>query len=255
MLTIDETRGEVVVQGADGSRRTLAFDTPEAFEALSAAWLRCGRDVMHVHNFTWLGRPLIQLPEDLLRMQEFLWRTQPDVLVQTGVAHGGSLVFYASVLAALGHGRVVGVDLDIAANDRAAIEAHPMAPHIALIEGSSICPRTLAAVRTHIACAEQVVIVLDSDHAERRLDAELEAYAPLVPPGGQMVVRDGILANVAGGPHMDTVRACDGPGGAIDAFLAAHPEFAHEKPGWLSDQRSSRGRMTYWPRCFLRRVA
>ena len=111
MLTIDERRGEVVVQQGDGVRRTLRMDTPEAFEAVSSAWLRCGWDVKYVYSFTWLGRPLIQLPEDVVRMQELVWRVQPDVIVETGVAHGGSLVFYASLFAALGKGRVIGVDI------------------------------------------------------------------------------------------------------------------------------------------------
>ena len=105
MLTIDEECGEVRVRGADGVVRRHDLATPEAFEAVSAAWLRCGWDVKYVYSFTWLGRPVIQLPEDLIRMQELIWRIRPDVIVETGVAHGGSLVFYASLFAAIGHGR------------------------------------------------------------------------------------------------------------------------------------------------------
>ncbi len=102
MLTIDEVGNRVIVQRPDGSRDELALDTAEAFEAVSAAWLRCGWDVKYVYGFTWMGRPIIQLPEDMVRIQEMIWRLRPDVVVETGVAHGGSLVFYASLFAAMG---------------------------------------------------------------------------------------------------------------------------------------------------------
>ena len=105
MLTIDETLGQVTVQEADGTQAVHAMDSPEAFAAVSAAWLRCGWDVKYVYGFTWMGRPIIQLPEDMIRIQEVIWRLRPDVIVETGVAHGGSLVFYAGLLNALGRGR------------------------------------------------------------------------------------------------------------------------------------------------------
>jgi cephalosporin hydroxylase len=98
MLTIDEAHGRVTVDRADGTTEDLALDTPEAFEAVSAAWLRCGWDVKYVHGFSWMGRPVMQLPEDMIRIQEVIWRLRPDVIVETGVAHGGSLVFYASLV-------------------------------------------------------------------------------------------------------------------------------------------------------------
>src|SRR5271169_1726933 len=145
MLTIDEKLGQVTVAEPDGTRLVHAMDSPEAFEAVSAAWLRCGWDVKYVYGFTWMGRPVIQLPEDMIRIQELIWRLRPDVIVETGVAHGGSLVFYAGLFAALGSGRVIGVDIEIRPHNRAAIEAHPMASRIALIEGSSIAAETVAA--------------------------------------------------------------------------------------------------------------
>ncbi len=127
MLTIDEAHGRVVVPHTDGSAEEHRLDTPEAFEAVSAAWLRCGWDVKYVYGFTWMGRPVIQLPEDMIRIQEVIWRLRPDVIVETGVAHGGSLVFYASLFEAMGHGRVIGIDIDIRQHNRTAIEAHPLA--------------------------------------------------------------------------------------------------------------------------------
>jgi len=253
MLTIDERRGEVVLHGADGAGRTLRMDSPEAFEAVSAAWLRCGWDVKYVYSFTWLGRPMIQLPEDMVRVQELLWRVRPDVLVETGVAHGGSLVFYAGLFAAIGHGRVIGVDIDIRAANRAAIESHVLAPRITLIEGSSTAPATLAAVRAAIRPGERVLVVLDSDHARAHVAAELEAYAPLVAPGSYLVACDGVMADFAASPRGRADWAWDNPIPAVESFLAANDQFVAEEPAFAFNEGRVRARVTYWPRCYLRR--
>src|ERR1700743_2558651 len=145
MLTIDEALRRVTIRHPDGSCEERGLDTPEAFEAISAAWLRCGWDVKYVYGFTWMGRPVIQLHEDMFRIQEVIWRVRPDVIVETGVAHGGSLIFYASLFEAMGHGRAFGIDIDIRKHNRAELEAHPLAPRITLIQGSSIALGTLAA--------------------------------------------------------------------------------------------------------------
>jgi len=254
MLTIDEARGEVVLHGGDGSRRTLGLGTPEGFAAVSAAWLRCGWDAKYVYGFSWLGRPIIQLPEDLVRMQELIWRVRPDVIVETGVAHGGSLVFYASLFAAIGAGRVIGIDVAIRPANRAAIEAHPLAPRIALIEGSSIDPATAAAARALIDPHERVLVVLDSDHSRAHVRAELELYAPLVAPGGYVVVCDGIMADFAGTPRGQPGWAEDNPVAAVQDFLATTDQFVEEEPEFPFNEGAVRSRVTYWPRCYLRRV-
>lgn len=256
MLTIDEAGGRVIVHSADGgTQEEHALDTPEAFEAISAAWLRCGWDVKYVYGFTWMGRPIIQLPEDMLRIQEVIWRIRPDVVVETGVAHGGSLVFYASVLQALGHGRVIGVDIDIRPHNRAAIELHPLARHIRLIEGSSVDAQTFCQVRASVTPGERALVVLDSNHSRAHVAQELELYSGLVAPGSYIVVCDGIMAQVAGAPRTAPDWSWNNPLGATDAFLAAHPEFALEEPGFVFNEGAVRKRVTYWPNAFLRRVA
>jgi cephalosporin hydroxylase len=254
MLTIDEARGEVVVHGGDGACRTLRMDTAEAFEAVSSAWLRCGWDAKYVYGFTWLGRPVIQLPEDLVRMQELVWRVRPDVIVETGVAHGGSLVFYASLFAAIGGGRVIGVDVALRAENRAAIVAHPLAPRIALIDGSSIDRTTVAAVREQIAEGARVLVVLDSDHSRAHVRAELDSYAPLVSPGSYIVVCDGIMAEFAGSPRGRPTWTEDNPLAAAREFLASRDDFVEDEPAFAFNEGSVRGRVTYWPHCFLRRL-
>src|SRR3712207_2599821 len=122
---IDEAAGKVIVRDADGSMQYFDLPSAEAFEAASNAWLRVGWDTKHVYSFTWMGRPIIQLPEDMIRLQEVIWTLQPDVLIETGIAHGGSLIFYSSLFEAMGRGRVIGVDIQIRPHNRAAIEAHP----------------------------------------------------------------------------------------------------------------------------------
>ena len=254
MLTIDEAQGRVTLRRPDGGEEVMAMDSPEAFSAVSGAWLRCGWDVKYVYGFTWMGRPIIQLPEDMIRIQEVLWRLAPDVVIETGVAHGGSLVFYAGLMAALGKGRVIGVDIEIRAHNRAAIESHVMAPRIALIEGSSTAPETLAAVRAQITAGERVLVILDSNHSRDHVARELELYAPLVTPGSYIVACDGIMAQVAGAPRTQADWTWNNPITAIDDFLATHKEFIQEEPQFAFNEGVVRERVTYWPKSFLRRV-
>lgn len=253
MLTIDEAGGRVILQRPDGTRATYALDTHEAFEAVSAAWLRCGWDTKYVYSFTWMGRPIIQLPEDMIRIQEVIWRLRPDVIIETGVAHGGSLVFYASLCAAMGRGRVIGVDVEIRPPNRAAIEAHPLAPHIMLIEGSSTDPRTIATVEAAVAADETALVILDSNHSRDHVAAELDAYAPLVSPNSYIVACDGIMAQVVGAPRTQPDWSWNNPITAVEAFLQRNPEFVLEEPGFAFNEGQVRNRVTYWPKCFLRR--
>ena len=254
MLTIDEARGEVRIMRADGTCTAHRMDTPEAFEAASAAWLRCGWDVKYVYGFTWLGRPVIQLPEDLLRMQELLWRERPDVVLETGVAHGGSLIFHASICALIGAGRVIGIDRDIRAAAREAIAVHPLASRITLIEGDSAASGTVDAVRAIIAPGARVLPVLDSGHTRAHVRGELDAYAKLVAPGGCIVVCDGIMADLAGAPRSQPDWSWNNPLGAIDDFLAANPDFHVEDPAFPFNEGAVRQRVTYSPRGVLRRA-
>ena len=138
-LTID-TDGRILIEEAAGRRVTWPLYSKEAFERISRQWLRVGWNQRYLYTFTWMGRPVIQLPEDLLRAQEVVYRVRPDVLIETGVAHGGSLVFYASLFKAMNHGRVIGVDAEIRPHNRVAIERHELSRLITLVEGDSISP-------------------------------------------------------------------------------------------------------------------
>jgi cephalosporin hydroxylase len=150
----------------------------------------------YTYLWSWMGAPIIQMPADIVATQEVIWATKPDVIVETGVARGGSVIFYASMLALLGKGKVVGVDIDIRAHNRDTIERHPMANRITLIEGSSSDPETIARVKAEIPDGASVMLVLDSDHSKNHVLAELRALSPLVTQGQFLIVADTLLGRL-----------------------------------------------------------
>ena len=179
------------------------------------------------YNFSWLGRPIIQFPEDMIAIQEIIWNTRPDLIVETGVAHGGSLIFWASVLELLGGDRrVVGVDIDIRAHNRAAIEAHPLSRRIDLIQGSSVDDAVLEDVRRRAEGRERVMVILDSNHAHGHVLKELQLYAPLVRAGAYLVVCDTVVEDMPGEMFADRPWGPgDSPKTAVRAFLKTNPRF------------------------------
>ena len=253
MITIDEARGLVTVDGPDGSA-THPMASPEAFKIVSDAWIRCGWDTKYVYSFSWMGRPIIQLPDDMIRIQEVIYAIKPDLIIETGVAHGGSLIFYASLCKAMGKGRIVGIDIEIRPHNRAAIEAHEMSPLIALIEGSSVDAAVVDEVRGHIQPGETVLVLLDSNHTKAHVLAELEAYGPMVTQGSYIVATDGIMAQVVGAPRSGPDWDWNNPISAVEDFVAAHPEFVIEEPAFPFNEGVIRDRVTYWPSAYLKRV-
>ena len=252
-LTIDPESETVTVEDAGGSR-THPFDSREAFRLVSDAWLRLGWDQKYVYSFTWLGRPVIQLPEDLLRLQEVIATVRPEVMVETGIAHGGSLVFYASLCTALGRGRVIGVDVEIRPHNRAAIEAHPLFPLIELIEGDSTSPETLRRVRESVGASESTMVLLDSNHSKDHVLAELRGYADLVTPGSYLVVQDAIMGRVAGAPRTEPDWSWNNPGAAVAEFVAEDARFVVEEPRFAFNEGLVTERVTYWPGGYVKRV-
>ncbi len=253
-LTVD-TEAESVELERDGETSSLPLYSTEAFEALSELWLKVGWNEKHVYTFSWLGRPIIQLPEDLVRIQELVHELKPDTIVETGIAHGGSLVFYASLCKLLGRGRVIGIDIEIRPHNRAALEAHPLADTITLIEGSSTGPETIDRVRELVRPEETTLVILDSNHTREHVRAELEAYAELVSVGSYIVAMDGIMALVADTPRGTAEWSEDNPITAVQEFLAEHPEFVAEQPPWQFNESELHSNITHWPHGFLRRTA
>jgi cephalosporin hydroxylase len=251
-LTIDTETATVT--GDDGSE--LPLYSPEAFARLSHLWVKCGWQLKYTYTFSWFGRPIIQLPEDMVRVQEIVYRVRPDVVVETGVAHGGSLVFYASLLKAMGRGRVIGVDIEIRPHNRKAIEAHELSAMITLVEGDSVSASTLSRVRSQIRESDRVLVLLDSNHSKAHVHRELEAYAPLVSPGSYIVATDGVTQWVSDVPRGNPHWTWDNPSAAAKEFGLAHPEFVLEDPPAIPfDESSSIEPVTHWPSAYLRRQA
>jgi cephalosporin hydroxylase len=253
MIKIDIEGGTVETSGSDGSA-TWPIGSPEAFRAISRAWLRSGWDAKYVYGFSWMGRPVIQLPEDMLRIQELIYRIAPDVVIETGIAHGGSLIFYASLFEAMGKGRVIGIDIEIRAHNRAAIEAHAMAKRISMIEGSSVDAATVAKVRGQVKPGERGLVILDSNHTRQHVLGELRAYADFVSIDSYIVACDGIMQEVVGAPRTSPDWATDNPQFAVRDFLAERDDFVLEEPPFPFNEGSITERVTYWPNAFLRRV-
>jgi len=197
---------------------------------MSNRWMEAVARLRYTYHFSWMGRPIIQLPQDMVAMQEIIWAVRPQLVIETGIARGGSLVMYASFLELIGEGRVLGIDIDIRAHNRAAIEAHAMAQRIDMLEGSSTDPAVLAQVREAAEGCERVMVVLDSNHTHDHVLAELEAYAPLVTPGSYLVVFDTVVEDLPADFHPDRPW---GPGNnprtAVHAFLATTDRFEADR--------------------------
>lgn len=253
MITIDSDK-LIVSDGGNSEKHEYNIGSPEAFRILSELWLRSGWDNKYVYSFTWLGRPIIQLPEDMLRLQEVIHAVEPDVIVETGVAHGGGLVFYASLCRAMERGRVIGVDVEIRPHNRRAIEAHLLFPLITLIEGSSTDPSIVERVKSHIRPDERVIVFLDSAHHKQHVLDELRAYSPLVNPGSYIVAMDGIMERLAGAPRSAPDWSWNNPRQAALEFVAENPDFAIEEPLFAFNEGTVTERVTYWPSAFIKRL-
>ena len=169
-----------------------------ALRQVTGEWLERSFAYEYSYHFEWLGVPIIQYPQDIVAIQEVIWRTRPAVVIEAGVARGGSVILYASLLKLLGGDRrVIGVDIDIRSHNRAAIETHPLADSITLIEGSSVDPKTVAQVAETVGDLAPVMVILDSNHTAEHVLQELEAYGPMVSPGCYMVVFDTLIEELS----------------------------------------------------------
>jgi cephalosporin hydroxylase len=179
-------RRQSAALGQDGEVFRQSLDLLTSLDAYDYSYL-----------WSWMGVPIIQMPADVMATQEVIWDTKPDVIIETGVARGGSVLFMASLLEMIGKGKVIGVDIDIRAHNRESIETHPMSKRVVLIEGGSVNEDTLMRVKAEIPAGAKVMVVLDSDHSRSHVLAECRAYGPLVTPGCYMVVADTIVGHMS----------------------------------------------------------
>lgn len=170
--------------------KSIALGRDQDLMNVGIAAMRASDKYDYSYLWSWMGLPIIQLPADIIATQEIIWETKPDVIIETGVARGGSVVFMASMLELIGKGKVIGVDIDIRAHNRESIERHPMAKRVALIEGSSVDPTVVKRVRDAIPDKSAVMVVLDSDHGHDHVLSELRNYGPLVTRGCYLIVAD-----------------------------------------------------------------
>jgi cephalosporin hydroxylase len=212
-----EKAANIIIQGKDEKLKDLALK----FMLDSAPH-------KYTYNFTWLGRPIIQYPQDMIAMQEIIWEVKPDLIIETGIAHGGSLIFSASILQLLDNeGQVLGIDIDIRKHNRDEIEKHPLAKRIKMIEGSSIDGQTIGRVHEFARGKQKVMVILDSNHTHEHVIKELEAYAPLVTTGSYLIVFDTAVEDLP--EDFDWGSRPWGKGNnpktAVWEFLKTHNEF------------------------------
>ncbi|AHB89371.1 cephalosporin hydroxylase family enzyme CcmI [Thermosynechococcus sp. NK55a] len=231
---------------AEGNTEIAAMGQLPALAKLTNSWIKSVTQFKYSYHFEWLGRPIIQYPQDMVAMQELIWQIKPDLIIETGIAHGGSLILYASMLALLdvceaieagtvidprqSRRKVLGIDIEIRPHNRAAIDAHPMRSRIQMLEGSSIAPEIIEQVRQIAQGYQRVLVCLDSNHTHDHVLAELNAYAPLVSVGSYCVVFDTIVEDMPKELFPDRPW---GPGNnpktAVWEYLRTHPEFEIDK--------------------------
>ncbi|MCH9610655.1 MAG: hypothetical protein S4CHLAM81_06270 [Chlamydiales bacterium] len=246
-LTIDTDEQTLT---AKGDKIPLYSD--QAFELLSDQWLKVAWNQKYPYTFSWMGRPIIQLPEDMIRLQEVIYRVKPDVILECGIAHGGSLIYHASLLRAMGKGRVIGVDIEIRPHNREAIEKHELFDLITMVEGSSVEPSIVDHVKTLIKPDDKVLVILDSNHTKEHVQQEMAAYHELVSKGSYLVVTDGFMKKLADVPRGQEEWKWDNPLSAAEEFLEGRSDFVLEQtPNWPFNESVLNKNITHWPGAWL----
>ena len=199
--------------------------------SLTLNWINASAQCKYTYHFTWMGRPIIQFPQDMIAMQEIIWNVKPDLVIETGIAHGGSLIYYASLMELLGgNGHVLGIDIDIREHNRVEIEKHPMFKRITMFEGSAIAPEMAERVKEFAKPYQTILLVLDSNHTHDHVLQELKLYTPLVSKGSYCVVFDTIVEDMPAGSFPD--RPWDkgnNPKTAVWEFLKINDDFEIDK--------------------------
>jgi cephalosporin hydroxylase len=226
-LHIDTKKGLFTCDGEE-----VDIYSPKGFEIVSSLWLRLAWNGRYPYTMTWLGQPIFQLPEDIVRLQEVVYQLKPDYIIETGVAFGGSLLLHATTCRIVGQGHVIGIEKHVRPRNREALQRHPLADLITVIEGDSIDKAIVQRVRDMVPKGVRVLVILDSAHTKRHVLAELEAYAPLVSVGSYAVVTDGFIGEMAEAPNGKAYWREDNPLSAVEAFLSHNSHFVAEAPVW-----------------------
>jgi cephalosporin hydroxylase len=209
------------------SERIIANGLNPALKQAASQFNTESNKVQYSYNFSWMGRPIIQYPQDMIAMQELIWDIKPDLIIETGIAHGGSLIYYASLLELIGHGEVLGIDIDIREHNRKEIERHPMFKRIKMIEGSSISQETIDKVAEFAKEKKRIMVSLDSNHTHEHVLQELKLYSPFVSTNSYIVVFDTIVEDLPEG-YFSQKRPwgiSNNPKTAVHEFLIGNNQF------------------------------
>jgi len=209
------------------AERIKANGTNEVLQAAAKSFNDASNSNQYSYNFSWMGRPIIQYPQDMIAMQEIIWQVKPDLIIETGIAHGGSLIYYASILELMGHGEVLGVDIDIREHNKIEIEKHPMFKRISMIQGSSIDAAIVDEIKKHAEGKKKILVCLDSNHTHDHVSSELEMYAPFVSVDSYLVVFDTIVEDLPDG-YFSQKRpwgVSNNPKTAVASFLKTNSNF------------------------------
>lgn len=234
----------------------------EGFKLLSDLWLKVGWDQKYQYGFTWLGRPIIQLPDDMIRFQEIVWAIKPTVIIETGIAHGGSLIYSSSLLKLIDNpiSKVIGIDIDIRKHNKEAILQHPLSNRIKMIEGSSIDSKTVGELKNMISPDDIVLIALDSCHDYTHVLEELKIYSKLVTKNSYIVCTDGLQKDLMDSPRAileykeSNTWGSNNPYNAILDFLKENNSFVMDEPDFPFNESQIDFRVTHWPGAFLKKI-
>jgi cephalosporin hydroxylase len=219
----------------------------EGLDLLSNLWIKVAAEFKLMYELTWMGRPIIQFGSDMIMLQQLIWDYKPDYFIETGIAHGGSLIYTASILELIGKGKVIGIDVEIREHNRIAIEAHPMYKRISMIEGSSIDTETIKKLELLLESNKKVIVMLDSNHSTNHVLKEMELYSKYIPVGSYLIVQDGAQKWVADMPRGKKEWIDDNPLTAIDKFLESNKDF-------IVDETWTRLGITSSPGGYLKKI-
>jgi cephalosporin hydroxylase len=242
ILTIDTDSKILRVTEGEGVAHEYPLFTPQSFGILSRQWLALGWNLGHWSTFSWMGRQVLQLPDDLLRLGEMLWRVRPDVIIETGVYDGGSALWFRNFC------RVIGVDRELRPGVRETIGSR-----VTLIEGDSASPETTVRVARGVRSGERVCVFLDSDHSTDHVAAELRGFAPFVSSGCYLIVADSILPDLAATPSGEIEWLNSHPRIAVEAFMSSNQDFQRRRPVPLFGAPFDFCDLSYFPDTWLKR--
>ena len=205
----------------------------KSFQKLTKSWFKSSEKFQYSYHFSWMGRPIIQYPQDMIALQELIWQIKPDLIIETGIARGGSLIFSASILQLIGKGSVIGIDIDIRKQNRIEIEKHSMFKRIKMIEGSSIDQKIVKKVQQLAKNKKQILVILDSNHSHEHVLQELELYSPLVSKNSYLIVFDTVIEDVSTPQTKSHQKRPWGKGNnpktAVKFFLKSNKRFIIDK--------------------------